>query len=115
MKLQLSVRMVENVAVVDLAGHFTLGEGCLLFHDTVKELFESGHRHILLSLTGLTYIDSSALGELTTCYITASRLGGQVRILNPRGRVHDMLEITRLFTVFVSFTDEAEAIRSFRL
>jgi anti-anti-sigma factor len=77
----------------------------------VKELLESDRRHILLSLKCVTYVDSSGLGELAGCYVTASRLGGQFKILNAHGKVGDMLQVTRLFTVFVAFSDEAEAIR----
>ncbi len=113
MNPEAAVRLVGSVAIVDMTGRFTLGEGCSLLRDTVKELLESGRKHILLSLKGVTYIDSSGLGELAACYVTASRMGGQLKILNAQGKVHDVLQVTRLFTVFVSFADEAEAIRSF--
>jgi len=111
MNLEVAVRPVGNVAVVDMTGRLTLGDS--LFRATVKELLESGRKHILLGLNGLTYIDSSGLGELTTCYITARRVGRQVKILNAQRKVHEMLEITGLFKLFESFSDEAEAIRSF--
>jgi len=107
------VRLVSNVAIVDMSGRFTIGEGCSLLRDTVKELLESGRKDILLSLQGVTYIDSCGLGQLAGCYVTASRMGGQLKILNAPGKVSDMLHVTRLFTVFVTFSDEAEAIRSF--
>jgi anti-sigma B factor antagonist len=112
-EVAVAVRHVGNVALVDMTGRLTLGEGCSLLRDTVKELLESGRKHILLSLKGMTYIDSSGLGQLAGCYVTASRLGGQLKILTAQGKVHDMLQVTRLFTVFVTFSDEAEAIRSF--
>ncbi len=113
MNPEVAVRLVDNVALVDLTGRFTLGEGCSRLRDTVKELLERGHKHILISLRGVTYIDSSGLGQLAGCYVTASRMGGQLKILNAPGKVNDMLQVTRLFTVFVTFWDEAEAIRSF--
>lgn len=96
-----------------MTGRLTLGEGCGLLRETVKKLFDSGRRHILLSLQGVTHIDSSGLGELAGCYATASRLGGQFKIVHAQGKVNDMLRITRLFTVFVTFSDEAGALRSF--
>jgi anti-sigma B factor antagonist len=96
-----------------MTGRFTLGAGSSLLRNTVKELLESGRKQILISLKGVTYIDSSALGELAGCYVTASRLGGQFKLLNAPGKVNDMLQVTRLFTVFVTFSDEAEAIQSF--
>jgi anti-sigma B factor antagonist len=113
MNPEVAVRLVGNVALVDMTGRFTLGEGCSLLRDTVKELLESGRKHILLSLKGVTYIDSSGLGQLAGCYVTASRMGGQLKILHAQGKVSDMLQVTRLFTVFVTFSDEAEAIGSF--
>jgi len=113
MNPEVAVRLVDNVALVDMTGRLTLGEGCNLLRDTVKELLESGRKCIVISLRGVTYIDSSGLGQLAGCYVTASRMGGQLKILNGPGKVNDMLQVTRLFTVFVTFSDEAEAIRSF--
>ena len=113
MNSQVAVRLAGDVAIVDMTGRLTLGEGSALLRDTVKQLLDSGRKHILLSLQGVTYIDSSGLGQLAGCYVTASRLGGQLKILTAQGKVHDMLQVTRLFTVFVTFSDEAEAIRSF--
>lgn len=113
MNPEVAVRLVGDVAIVDMTGRFTIGEGCSLLRDAVKELLESGNRHILLSLKGVTYMDSCGLGQLAGCYATASRMGGQLKILNAQGKVNDMLQVTRLFTVFVTFSDEAEAIRSF--
>ena len=113
MNPEVVVRAVGNVAIVDMTGRFTLGEGCGLLRDTVKELLESGRKQILLSLKGVTCIDSSGLGELAACYVTASRMGGQFKNLSAQGKVNDMLQVTRLFTVFVNFPDEAEAVRSF--
>jgi len=108
-----AVRQVGTVAIVDMTGRFTIGEGCDLLRDALKELLDSGHKHILLSLKGVTYIDSSGLGQLASCYVTTSRMGGQLKILHAQGKVQDLLQITRLFTVLVAFSDEDEAIRSF--
>jgi anti-sigma B factor antagonist len=113
MNPEVSVRLVGDVAIVDMSGRFTLGAGCSLLRDAVKELLESGRKHILVSLRSITYIDSYGLGQLTGCYVTASRMGGQLKILHGPGKVNDMLQVTRLFTVFVTFSDEAEAIRSY--
>jgi anti-sigma B factor antagonist len=109
-----AVRSVDNVAIVDMAGRFTLGDGCALLRDTVKELLESGRKNILLNLQGVTYIDSSGLGQMAGCYVTASRMGGQMKILNAESRVNDMLQVTRLYSLFVAFSDEAEAVHSFQ-
>ena len=114
MNPEVAVRLVGDAAIVDMKGRFILGEGCNLLRDTVKGLLESGRRNILLNLQGVTYIDSSGLGEMAGCYVTVSRLGGQLKILSAQGKVNDMLRVTRLFSVFVTFSDEAEAIRSFQ-
>ena|ERR1017187_10961317 len=111
---QVAVRLVGDVAIVDMTGRFTLGDGCALLRDTVKELLASGRKHILLNLQPVTYIDSSGLGQMAGCYVTASRMGGQLKILNTQGKVNDMLQSTRIFTLFVAFSDEAEAVRSFQ-
>lgn len=110
---EVAVRDAGNVAIIDMTGRLTLGEGSSLLRETVKELLESGRKEILLSLKSVTYIDSSGLGELAASYVTASRMGGQFKILSAQGKVNDMLQVTRLFTVFVTFSDEAEALRSF--
>ena len=86
MNPKVAVRLVDDVAIVDMTGRFILGEGCNLLRDTVKGLLESGRRNILLSLQGVTYIDSSGLGEMAGCYVTVSRMGGQLKILNARAR-----------------------------
>lgn len=112
-KPELAVRRIGDVSIVDIVGRIALGEGCDLLRDAVKELLDSGQKQILLSLNGVTYIDSSGLGQLLSSYVTASRLGGQLKILIGQGKVHEMLQITRLFTVFVTFSDETEAIGSF--
>jgi anti-sigma B factor antagonist len=110
---EVEVRLAGNVAIVDMTGRVTLGEGCNLLRETVKQLLNSDRKHILLNLKNVSYIDSSGLGQLAGCYVTTSRMGGQLKILNTEGKVHDLLQITKLFTVFVTFSDEAEAIASF--
>jgi anti-sigma B factor antagonist len=114
MNSQVAVRLAGDVAIVDMTGRLTLGEGSALLRDTVKQLLDSGRKHILLSLQGVTYIDSSGLGQMAGCYVTASRMGGQLKILNAQSKVNDMLQVTRLFTLLVTFSDEAEAVRSFQ-
>ena len=113
MNPEVAVRLVGDVTIIEMTGRFTIGEGCSLLRDNVKEQLESGRRQILLSLKGVTYIDSCGLGQLAGCYVTASRMGGQLKILHAPGKVGNMLQVTRLFTVFVTFSDEEEAIQSF--
>ena len=80
---------------------------------TIKDLVAAGRKDILINLKDVTYIDSAGLGELVGSYATATNLGGAVKLLHPQGKIYDLLQVTKLFTVFVTFDDEAEALRSF--
>lgn len=113
MSLKLNTRQVGDVTVVDAAGRITLGEGSSAFRDTIKELVNKGQKKILVNLGEVTYIDSSGIGELVSGYTTVSNAGGQLKLLNLTKRVHDLLQITKLYTVFEVFDDEAKALASF--
>ena len=113
MSAKAEVRQVGNVSIVDLAGKITLGEGSGMVRGTIKELVGDGQKNILLNLAGVTYLDSAGLGELVGSYATVTNLGGRIKLLHPQGKVKDLLAVTKLYTVFVSFDDEAEALRSF--
>lgn len=108
-----AVRHSGNVAIVDLAGRITLGEGCGLVRDTIKGLVNGGARNLLINLRNVTYIDSAGLGELVGSYATISNMGGNIKLLHVEGKVKDLLQITKLYTVFVTFSDEAAALKSF--
>jgi len=113
MSLKTNVRHAGDVAIVDLSGRITLGEGSGLVRSTIKDLTAAGHKSILLNLKDVSYIDSAGLGELVGAYASVSHAGGQVKLLNVHSRVKDLLQVTKLYTVFVAFQDEAEALRSF--
>jgi anti-sigma B factor antagonist len=104
---------VEEITVVDLSGRITLGEGSTVLRDTVRELLGRGQKKILLNLGDVTYIDSSGIGELVSGFTTVSNQGGQLKLLNLTKKVHDLLQITKLYTVFEVHNEEAAAIRSF--
>jgi anti-sigma B factor antagonist len=114
MALQATPRQVGDVAVVDLSGRITLGRESAILRTTVRELVEQGYRKILLNLADIDYIDSSGIGELISAHTTISGLNGELKLLQLTRRVHDLLQITRLFTVFDVQSDEVTAIRSFR-
>jgi anti-sigma B factor antagonist len=114
MSVKMNVRHAGDVAIVDLGGRIALGEGSGTVRNTVKDLVAAGTRKVLLNLHDVTYLDSAGLGELVGSYATLTNLGGQVKLLHPQGKVRDMLAVTKLYTIFVSFTDEAEALRSFQ-
>jgi anti-sigma B factor antagonist len=113
MSSKAEVRHAGNVAIVDLSGKIVLGEGSGQVRATIKELVSAGHKDILINLKQVTYLDSAGLGELVGSYATISNLGGRVKLLHAQGKVKDLLTVTKLYTVFVTFDDEAEALRSF--
>ena len=114
MSLKANVRHSGDVAIVDLAGRIRLGEDTGLVRNTIKELIASGHKNVLLNLKDVNYIDSSGLGEMVGAYASVSQAGGKIKLLNVHDRVSDLLQVTKLYTVFVAFSDEAEALRSFK-
>ena len=113
MSVKLTTREVGDVVVIDAVGRITLGEGASTFRDKVRELAASGHKKLLLNLAEVSYIDSSGIGELVSGFTTVTNQGGAVKLLNLTKRVRDLLQITKLYTVFDVFDDEAKAIQSF--
>jgi anti-sigma B factor antagonist len=108
-----TVRQVDSVTVVDLSGRITLGEGCTQLRELIREQLGKGTKFVLLNLADVTYIDSSGIGELVSAFTTVSNQGGQLKLLNLTKKVHDLLQITKLYTVFDVHDDEAKAISSF--
>jgi len=114
MSLEIAIRRVENVAVVDLSGRITLGEAAGRLRDTIKDLVANGSKDILLNLAGVTYMDSSGLGELVGAFATVSNRGGKLKLAGLQPRVHELMHLTKLYSVFETFTDEPQAVRSFQ-
>ncbi len=113
MSVKLTTRQVGDVTVIDAVGRITLGEGSSTFRDAVRDLANQGHKKILLNLGEVSYIDSSGIGEMVSSFTTVTNHGGQLKLLNLTKRVKDLLQITKLYTVFEVHDDEAAAIRSF--
>ena len=113
MSLKTAVRKVGDVAILDLSGRVTLGEASGMVRSTIKDLVTGGQKNILLNLKDVSYIDSAGLGELVGSYATVTHAGGHIKLLHPQAKVHDLLQVTKLYTVFVAFDDENEALRSF--
>jgi anti-sigma B factor antagonist len=111
--IKLNTRQVGDVTVVDVAGRITLGEGSSTLRDTLRDLVSKGQKKVLLNLGEVSYIDSSGIGELVSGFTTVTNQGGQLKLLNLTKRVKDLLQITKLYTVFDVHDDEAAAIRSF--
>jgi anti-sigma B factor antagonist len=111
--IKLSTRQVGDVSVVDVAGRITLGEGSSALRDLLREMVGKNQKKILLNLGDVSYIDSSGIGELVSGFTTVTNQGGQLKLLNLTKRVKDLLQITKLYTVFDVHDDEAGAVRSF--
>ena len=112
--LFLTLREVGEVTIVDLSGRISLGEGSALLRKTIRDLLENGQTKILLNLGDVNYIDSSGIGELVSGFTAMRNREGQLKLLNLTKKVHDLLQITKLFTVFDVYSDESTAVRSFR-
>ena len=114
MSMKTSTRQVDGITIVDLSGRITLGEGSVLLRDVVRDLVTKGQRKILLNLGDVTYIDSSGIGELVSAFTTVRNQGGELKLLNLTKKVHDLLQITKLYTVFDVKDDEAAAVAAFK-
>ena len=113
MSVKLTTRQVDDVTVIEAVGRITLGEGGSNFRDSILNLAEAGHKKVLLNLAGVSYIDSAGMGELVGGFITMANRGGRMKLLNLDKRAKDLLLVTKLYTVFEAFEDEATAVRSF--
>ena len=114
MALTIASREVAGVNILDLSGRITLGEGSVQLRDAVRGLIGQGKKKILLNLGDVNYIDSSGLGELVSAFTTAKNQQADVKLLNLTKKVHDLLQLTKLVTVFDIKDDEASAIASFK-
>jgi len=112
--MKASTRQVDGVTIVDLSGRITLGEGSVVLRDTVKDLLGKGQKKILLNLGDVSYIDSSGIGELVSAFTSVRNQGGELKLLHLTKKVHDLLQITKLYTVFDIKDDEAAAVQSFK-
>lgn len=114
MALSIASREVDGVTVLDLSGRITLGEGSVQLRDAIRDLISKGQKSILLNLAEINYIDSSGLGELVSAYTTAKNQGAALKLLKLTQKVHDLLQLTKLYTVFDIFDDETKAIGSYK-
>ena len=108
-----NLREVGGVSIIDLSGRITLGEGSEVLRDAVRDVLSNGQKNILLNLGEVNYIDSSGLGTLVSAYTTGANQGAKVKLVNVQKKVGDLLQITKLYTVFESFEDESAAVGSY--
>ena len=113
MELRATYRDAGVITVVDISGRITLGEGSALLRKTIRELLDDERTKIVLNLADVNYIDSSGIGELVSAFTAVKNRGGDMKLLHLTKKVHDLLQLTKLFTVFDVYSDEHTALRSF--
>jgi len=113
-ELNINERQAGDVTVLDMSGKITIGEGSVALRAAIRRLLEEGKRRILLNLAGVSYIDSSGIGELVSSYTAINKESGQLKLLNLTQKLQDLLTITKLLTVFDVYDSEAEALNSFK-
>jgi anti-sigma B factor antagonist len=114
MSFKVVIRELDGVTVLDLDGRITLGEGSTLLRELIRERLRNGQRRILINLAQTSYMDSSGLGELVSGYRAVKNEGGELKLLNLNKKVSDLLQITKLYTVFDIYSDETQAVSSFK-
>lgn len=112
--MKIEERAVGGVTILDLHGKMLIGEGDELLREKINQLVENGTEKIVLNLAEVPYVDSAGLGEIVRCYTTVSRKNGKLKLLNLTKRIHDLLSITKLLTVFETYDTEEEAVNSFK-
>ena len=113
MNMMTSTRQVGGVTIVDISGRIVLGEECAVMRNLVSDLLSKGHKKILFNLAEVNYIDSSGLGNLVSVFTSVRKQHGELKLLNLTNKVHDLMQISRLYTVFDISDNEAAAVQSF--
>jgi anti-sigma B factor antagonist len=108
-----NVRHHGKVTVVDLSGKITIGDGDIKLREAINALLEEGRKNLILNLSGVSYMDSAGIGELVACFKRAVEKGAKLKLVNPSGKVQDLLILTRLQEIFEIFRDEHDALTSF--
>lgn len=111
--MKIEKRTVGDIQILDCSGKITLGEGTMAIRNTVMDVLKDGGKKIIVNLADVNYIDSSGIGELVRTYITVSGGGGQLKLLNLTKKIQELLQITKLYTVFQVFDNESAALASF--
>jgi anti-sigma B factor antagonist len=113
MSLKITPREVSHISILDIDGRIVLGQEIGDLRDAVRGLVAQGKKKVLLNLANVDYIDSSGVGELVGSFTTVRNAGGELKLLNLTQKVHDVLHVTKLYTVFDIKDDEFTAIKSF--
>ena len=112
MALKLSSRTIDGVKVIDCVGRIVFGDEASQLRETVKRELAENNR-LVLNLGDVSYIDSGGIGTLVSLFTTARNAGGDIKLANLTKRVGDLLQITKLISVFESYDDEHKAVKAF--
>lgn len=115
MSVAINVRETPNAVILEVTGRIRLGADGPSLQHRVRELLNNRHKNIILDLGGVTFLDSSGLGQLVGSYATAVSHGSEIKLLNLNKKVYDLMQITKLYTVFAIYTDESTAVESFEV
>src|ERR1700755_2090904 len=110
--MKTDTRLVNKILVIDIIGELRLGEGTNIVRTVVGDMLAQGYKEILLNLRDVRHIDSSGVGELMSCYTSVRNKGGQLKLMNLSKNVHNLLQITKLYTIFDVAEDDESAIAS---
>jgi anti-sigma B factor antagonist len=113
MPLKIDTREVAHVTILDIEGRIVLGDEIHDLREAVRDLIKQDKKKIILNLANVDYIDSSGVGELVGCFTTLRNAGGELKLLNLTQKVHEVLHVTKLYTVFDIREDEFTAVKSF--
>ena len=111
--MKIEMRTIGDIRILDCSGKITLGEGTMAVRNTVRDILKDNGKKIILNLANVNYIDSSGIGELVSTYTTVTNNGGQLKLLSLTKKIHELLQITKLLTVFQVFDSEEAAVSSF--
>jgi anti-sigma B factor antagonist len=114
MAASLTIRQEGDVTIVDAAGRITMGDSATALQELLRRLTNEGTKKILLSLAGVSFMDTAGIGEMVGCYVSASRMGTKIKICEVTRRISDLLQMTRLSSVLDLYDSEDDALRSFR-
>ncbi len=114
MSANVIIRHVEGITILDVSGRITLGEGSVMLRDAIQEALKTGTKKLIVDMGGVGYIDSSGLGELTGAYVSAKNKGCELKLLHLTKKIDGLMQLTKLSTIFDVYSDEKEALASFK-
>ena len=114
MGFQISTRELDRITVVDVVGKLTLSDSRTQLRDLIHVSAGNGHKRFLLNLADVEFIDSDGMGELVRCYTFVRQSGGEMKLVHVQKKVQDLLQLTRLNTLFEIYSEEQAALEAFR-